>query len=64
MPISASMDFGMMTPDALPRFRIAERIVASRSAGRNVVIMDYLSIAPVSRETLDIGAACPYMTAL
>ena len=59
MAISASMDFGMMTPDALPRFRIAERIVTPGSGGHNVVIMDYLSIAPVSRETLDRAAKRP-----
>jgi hypothetical protein len=57
------MDFGITTPEELPSFRIAERIAASVSAGRNVVIENGLSIVDVSRETLDIGAAHPYITA-
>jgi hypothetical protein len=29
MPISVSIDFGMITPDELPSFRMATRIAAS-----------------------------------
>jgi hypothetical protein len=58
------MDFGIMTPDELPSFRITERIASSVSAGRNAVIRSILSVGHVSRETLDIGPAYPYMMAL